>query len=343
MTREEIKNIVKEEKTFVKLQGMTKVTQLYYKNLNYKIQKNEKGANGFFVSISDLTLGSHFPVNVMCEDCGVVRKVKFYSLVSHYTSTRCNSCNGKSKGTKCKHDLTGLVFHSLTVIEDTGERSGTHPLWLCRCVCGKFTVVSSTNLVTKHTKSCGCYRKEVSASINGVDLINKQFGRLKVLEKTNLRKESNVIWKCLCECGNITYVRSVSLLNGATQSCGCLANEQASLRMIKYHEDLDHNIWSKLSKEDKRILKSTASEVTSFNAYIAKTRKYMCEVTGKFCKGKHAVHHLFSKTRYPDLALIEDNVVLLTVELHRDFHSKYGYGDNTLAQFTEWQKVYNNG
>lgn len=53
------------------------------------------------------------------------------------------------------------------------------------------------------------------------DLTGQKFGHLTVLEITNERRNRQVVWKCQCDCGNITYVVGGALRNGHTQSCGC--------------------------------------------------------------------------------------------------------------------------
>lgn len=53
----------------------------------------------------------------------------------------------------------------------------------------------------------------------------KRFGRLVVQEKTDKRNNGRIVWKCKCDCGNITYVSTTYLNNGDTQSCGCLKTE----------------------------------------------------------------------------------------------------------------------
>lgn len=53
------------------------------------------------------------------------------------------------------------------------------------------------------------------------DLTGQKFGSLTVLEITDERRNRQVVWKCQCDCGNITYVVGGSLRNGHTQSCGC--------------------------------------------------------------------------------------------------------------------------
>lgn len=53
-------------------------------------------------------------------------------------------------------------------------------------------------------------------------MIGKKFGNLTVLEKSEKVKNDVITYKCLCDCGNITYVRGYHLCSGHTKSCGCL-------------------------------------------------------------------------------------------------------------------------
>jgi len=54
------------------------------------------------------------------------------------------------------------------------------------------------------------------------DLKGQTFGKLKVLETASQTKYKQYNWKCLCECGKETVVLSANLVQGYTQSCGCL-------------------------------------------------------------------------------------------------------------------------
>jgi hypothetical protein len=62
------------------------------------------------------------------------------------------------------------------------------------------------------------------------DLTGKTFGRLKVIEPTKQRKQGTVVWKCLCKCGNETYVSRSNLEQENTLSCGCLQSENVAQR-----------------------------------------------------------------------------------------------------------------
>ena len=54
-----------------------------------------------------------------------------------------------------KLDLTGEKYGRLTVLTPA-ENIGRRTAWLCRCECGKETVVLTSRLRSGHTKSCGC-------------------------------------------------------------------------------------------------------------------------------------------------------------------------------------------
>jgi len=54
------------------------------------------------------------------------------------------------------NDLTGQKFGKLTVVKPNGKNQWGNYRWLCRCYCGKEKIISSTNLISGNTKSCGC-------------------------------------------------------------------------------------------------------------------------------------------------------------------------------------------
>jgi hypothetical protein len=64
------------------------------------------------------------------------------------------------------------------------------------------------------------------------DLTNKIFGRLKVIKRLpvikNTNKKPRSKWLCQCSCGNTVEVLMDCLMNGHTTSCGCLRKETAA-------------------------------------------------------------------------------------------------------------------
>lgn len=77
-----------------------------------------------------------------------------------------------------------------------------------------------------------------------IDLTKKRFGRLEVIEKCG-RKNTKVLWRCKCDCGNEVIVRGIDLRNGATHSCGCLQRELLGKRSTRHgmRQTRIYNIW----------------------------------------------------------------------------------------------------
>lgn len=57
-------------------------------------------------------------------------------------------------------DLTGQVFHNLTVIQRAPNNSN-RVAWYCLCVCGNNYVVEARHLNNGEVKSCGCLSNEM--------------------------------------------------------------------------------------------------------------------------------------------------------------------------------------
>lgn len=63
-------------------------------------------------------------------------------------------------------NISGQVFGRLTAIkQDTRESIKHHAKWICLCECGNELSVSGVSLRKGATKSCGCYRQEVTKSL----------------------------------------------------------------------------------------------------------------------------------------------------------------------------------
>lgn len=120
-------------------------------------------------------------------------------------------------------DLTDLRLGKLTVLEPTEERSRGAVVWKCRCDCGNVITVESRRLKPGAVYSCGCGRRPPLK-----DLIGKRFGMLTVVSYARKEKGFHV-WRCRCDCGNMTDVRQSNLQSGTTTSCGCRRSPQKNL------------------------------------------------------------------------------------------------------------------
>lgn len=111
-------------------------------------------------------------------------------------------------------NLAGQKFSKLLVIEKVGIK-GSNVVWKCKCDCENETEVLGAKLLSGHTKSCGCMKKECE------DLTNKKFGMLTAIRIIKKNK-GKTLWECKCDCDKIIHVRADSLKDETTKSCGCM-------------------------------------------------------------------------------------------------------------------------
>lgn len=57
-----------------------------------------------------------------------------------------------------------------------------------------------------------------------INIAGQRFGRLTVIERVESPR-AQAQWRCVCDCGKETVVRSQDLRNGHTKSCGCYGLE----------------------------------------------------------------------------------------------------------------------
>ena len=123
-----------------------------------------------------------------------------------------------------KLDLTNQRFGRLIALEE-GPKKGNCTTWNCKCDCGAYKNVRTTQLTGKRTQSCGCLQKERTRQTNqSEDLSGKRYGRLTVIK----RLPNSSIWECRCDCGNTINTTTNHLKSGHTQSCGCLQKDRTS-------------------------------------------------------------------------------------------------------------------
>lgn len=137
----------------------------------------------------------------------------------------------KSCGCELKHkyeDLTGQTFGRLTVLNIAGRDDKRRTIiWRCICSCDEHNevYVSSENLKSGKTSSCGCLSKEILINNNksrAYDLTGKRFGMLEVERRIRQDENYEPTWLCLCDCGGKIEVSSNYLLGGKKISCGCI-------------------------------------------------------------------------------------------------------------------------
>ena len=256
--------------------------------------------------------------NCLC-DCGKQIQVAGGALKSGNTK----SCGRMTT----KIDLTGQRFGMWTVLGDSGKMAKNWViLWTCICDCGEQREVRGSSLKSGRSSSCGCLKHD--------DLTGKRFGKLVVLneaEKIGMSGKSR--WNCLCDCGKQTIVFSCALKRGNTKSCGCF--NLARLRSTVGNKNPRYN--KNLTDEERlsRRYQLGGNNVRKWSKQIMERENYTCQICNKH-GGNLNAHHLNGWNAFPEQRFDLDNGVTLCTDCHKEFHSQYGYGDNTREQFNEY-------
>lgn len=129
-------------------------------------------------------------------------------------------------------DLTGMRFGMWTVIRFHDVKNET-ARWLCKCDCGiTKKPVYGSQLRNGSSTGCGCRRLAKSRARvphNFVDLSGKRFGKLVVLHRNGTADGTRATWRCRCDCGGESVVRTIDLNKGKAVTCGCSHGEHHGL------------------------------------------------------------------------------------------------------------------
>lgn len=129
-------------------------------------------------------------------------------------------------------DLTGKVFADLTVIKQVEApnhvKDKKSKYWECKCICGNFTIVKTSNLNNGHCKRCWECAHYESNKTKRNDLTGKVYGEITVLEMIYPKrsdKEGKTKCKCRCSCGKEIIKNAYDLKKSNRPSCGCVNYE----------------------------------------------------------------------------------------------------------------------
>jgi len=78
-----------------------------------------------------------------------------------------------------------------------------------------------------------------------LNITNLKFGRLTALEEFGFHQSPSrkqILWKCICDCGQFKIVRLNSLTSGLTNSCGCLRKE-GNNKKHGMASTIEYNTW----------------------------------------------------------------------------------------------------
>lgn len=155
-------------------------------------------------------------------DCGKNEKVVVSA--DYLKRSPCPSCGceaTKNRIEKNRKNNVGEKFGRLTIIDILWDEERTKAI--CECDCGNKYIGIKSDIITGHTKSCGCLQSENTSIANTKDWTGhiSDYG-IEFLYQDYMNEKGQWLWKCRCGvCGNLFTALPAKVNNGHITSCGC--------------------------------------------------------------------------------------------------------------------------
>ena len=101
----------------------------------------------------------------------------------------------------------------------------------------------------------------------------------------------------------------------------------------------DHHNWNPDLTAEERTKKRRKLQRINWRKNIFKRDNYTCQICGDDTGGNLVAHHIYSYMDYPKKRALLENGITLCENCHKEFHKKYGYGENTKKQFEKFKKA----
>lgn len=209
--------------------------------------------------------------------------------------------------------LIGKRFGRLVVLDYLGVKK-RRTSWLCLCDCGTKKELSAGSL-SQGTSSCGCLLRE---HVRRLDLTGRRFGRLTVLARLKSDSQRCYRWLCRCDCGTEKIIGVRNLMNGSTNSCGCLKSELLRNKIMvpnscRVRGD-KHPCW-KGGKTTERHKIRNSEEYKNWRTSVFIRDNFFCQDCG--AGGDLQAHHIKAFAEFPSLRFEISNGQTLCVPCHK--------------------------
>jgi len=189
-----------------------------------------------------------------------------------------------------------------------------------RCSCGNIDEKRFSAFY--ETPSCSSCQKRNKYSQKEVDELFRSMN----WQLLSIYKNNNTPMDYICERGHKQNITLSNLLKGVR--CRKCYNEDNSGE--------NHHNWNHNKKKEDRLDDRKYHEYNVWRKEVFERDNYECQICGDKKGGNLNAHHKdgynWCKERRTDVS----NAVTMCNICHTEFHSKYGYGDNTEQQLIEW-------
>ena len=254
-----------------------------------------------------------------CKICDTKWKTAPQTILNG--SICCPACANNMKYTT--EQFSNKIKNIVPDISIIGEYINNHTKIKCRCnKCKKiFYKTPSSILLGNGCPICSSHKfRDHEDFVYDMKSVNP---KIKILGKFSNTKEK-ILVECIV-CGN----KWESTPNMLLQGFGCRKCYMDNNR------GENHPNWNPNLSDEDRILGRGYSEYSDWVNKILENDKWTCQITSQI-GGNLNVHHLDGYNWCKDKRLDIKNGITLSHEIHNEFHSIYGKGNNTTEQFIDY-------
>lgn len=182
------------------------------------------------------------------------------------------------------------------------------------------------------------------------NIVKERFGKLVVIAFGGKTKCRHALWICECDCGTIKPIMGKHLRSGHTRSCGCLhSSDEVRKKISDNHANIsgennpgygrfgkDSAVWNPNLTDEDRKNKRCIAGYDEWRKLVFERDNFTCQKCGSNKGGTLNAHHIESYNSNRELRTTLSNGITLCKECHDDFHHQYGYGNNTIEQWEEF-------
>lgn len=249
-----------------------------------------------------------------CEN-GHVRDIG-YAILEKYP--RCPECNG-NPNKHTDNDIKDIL--SELNLEYIGGYKGSHYKFKFRCECGEITE-NTLKSIRKGIRCRKCNKHKAYTYEDVKNLFENEDYLL--LENEYIHSKYNM--KYICSKGHDSKISLNSFLRGVR----CRKCYDERIR----GENSPH--WNPNLTDDERMKNRKYPAYQKWRRLVYERDDYTCQCCGDDTGHNLNAHHLDSHDWAKDERLDVKNGKTLCEPCHKDFHHKYGYGNNTKEQFDEY-------
>lgn len=165
----------------------------------------------------------------------------------------CNECANKNRAIHNRTNVIGQKFGRLTILDILWNYDRAKAI--CKCDCGNDYIGIKSDIVTGHTKSCGCLQSENTSAANTKDWTGhiSCYG-IEFLFQDKMNEKGQWLWKCKCGlCNNLFSALPAKVNNGHITSCGCRVQSSGEEYIEKILKDMNVEFEPQYKFEDCKL------------------------------------------------------------------------------------------